>query len=160
MFTRSRLRSLWTGGVVAEPEHLRAIVEATAYRPGWEFRLGTFDGHPALWIITDDVDSYDQTKPMRVTHAFPVPVTAYGREEWEEWVLDRCLDVDRHEAGEFFMVDGRRLFAPRHGPGQNPYRLYRVPDEPCDHASTTFVDEATGWQCYDCGHVVGHPAED
>ena len=52
-----------------------------------------------LWIITDDVDSYDHTRPMRVTHAFPVPVTAYGREEWEEWVLDRCLDVDRHEWG-------------------------------------------------------------
>lgn len=108
-----------------EPDHLRAVVESVTYRPGWGFRLGTFNHHLALWIITNDVDSYDHTKPMKVTHAFPVPPTLYGRDEWVEWVLDRILDVDRHEAGEFFMVDGVRVFAPRHGPGQNPYRLYR-----------------------------------
>lgn len=26
----------------------------------------------------------------------------------------------------------------------------------CDHPSTVWVDDETGWKCYDCGFVVGH----
>lgn len=30
-----------------------------------------------------------------------------------------------------------------------------LPDA-CDHPTTMWVDDETGWKCYDCGFVIGH----
>lgn len=37
------------------------------------------------------------------------------------WVFDRLLEVERHEAAEFFQVDGMRPFWPNHQDEGSPY---------------------------------------
>ena len=45
--------------------------------------------------------------------------------DWERWLLDRILDVERHEAMEFFSISGRRPFYPEHGPQARLYDIVR-----------------------------------
>jgi hypothetical protein len=42
------------------------------------------------------------------------------RRGFARWAYARLLDAERHEAGEWFTVDGHRPFFPRHGDG-DPY---------------------------------------
>lgn len=122
-----------------EPPGLRDIVKRTAYKPGWTLSLSLFaeGGEPRCWalhIVSDTADSYDHSKPMRVRHEFLVPPASYNRDTWIAWVFDRIRQVEDHEAGEFFMVDGVdgvdgvRVFAPHHGNGEDPYRVWFVGD--------------------------------
>ncbi len=120
--------------VCKEPEHLREIVRSITYKPRWQFYIAGFmeDNQLkgwALYIISDSVDSYDHTKPMRVRHEFLIPPASYNRQTWIGWVFDRIRQVEDHEAGEFFMVDGVREFAPHHGNGEDPYRIYQLGTE-------------------------------
>lgn len=114
--------------VAAFPAELDAIVETLAYRPGWAFQLEDIDrgqGSEGLTfiVVTDVVDTYNRERPMQVSHYFPVPPAAYNRESWLRWVLDRLVEVETHEACEFLVVDGKRPFAPNHGPGWDPYSI-------------------------------------
>lgn len=56
----------------------------------------------------------------------PVPPAAYDRRSWQRWLFDQVLLVEQHEACEFFQVDGRRPYAPNHGPGRNPYTIHEL----------------------------------
>jgi hypothetical protein len=116
-----------------EPPHLRGLVESVTYKPGWTFRLGVFreGGEPrgwALYVVSDTEDSYDHARRVRVRHEFLVPPASWGRDTWAAWLFDRVRDVETHEAGEFFMLDGYREFAPHHGNGEDPYRVWHVGD--------------------------------
>lgn len=116
-----------------EPPHLRDLVHAITYKPGWEFYLGVFreDGEARAWafyVISDTEDSYDHAQRMRVRHEFLVPPASWNRDTWAAWLFDRIRDVESHEAGEFFMLDGLREFAPHHGNGEDPYRVWHVGD--------------------------------
>lgn len=64
--------------------------------------------------------------PYRVNHYLPVPPAAYDERSWRRWLLDQVLLVERHEACEFFEVDGERSYAPSHGPGNDPYIIREV----------------------------------
>lgn len=50
-----------------------------------------------------------------------MPPASYNRQSWRRWLFEQVLLVERHEACEFFVVDGERPYAPRHGPGNDPY---------------------------------------
>jgi len=108
------------------PEELSTIVESLEYRPGYLFQLAHEDrgqGSEGLTfkVLSDQVDTYDPERKLRVWHYFPVPPAAYNRESWLRWVLDRLIEIETHEACEFMVVDGKRPFAPNHGPGWDPY---------------------------------------
>ena len=60
---------------------------------------------------------------MRVNHYFPVPAASYNRRSWQMWLFRRFLDVEQHEAAEFFQIGGHRPYAPNHGPGWDPYLI-------------------------------------
>lgn len=116
-----------------EPPGLRALVEAITYKPGWTFRLGVFreDGVARCWafyVVSNTENSYDPTRRIRVRHEFLVPPASYKRDVWVAWLFDRIRDVETHEAGEFFQVDGVREFGPHHGNGEDPYRVWHVGD--------------------------------
>ena len=118
-----------------EPPFLRELIESVKYKPGWTFTLGTFpkdsDEPPRAWafyIVSDTEDSFNFKRRMRVRHEFIVPPATYNRDEWAAWLFDRVVDVERHEAGEFFRIFGVREFAPHHGNGENPYRTWHVSD--------------------------------
>lgn len=119
---------------VFEPPGLRDIVESIDYKPGWVFELGKavsregMPATPALYIISDTQDSFDFSRRRRIRHEFLVPPAVYSRNEWVAWIFDRVSSVETHEAGEFFRVNGVREFAPHHGNGENPYRVWHVSD--------------------------------
>lgn len=111
------------------PEHLPPLVSAMRLLPGWESYLAVEradDGAGGLhlFIVSDTEDSLRPGSRMRVRHGFLVPAASYNRDTWAAWLFERFMDVLRHEGGEFFQIDGERVFAPHHGNGENPYLVW------------------------------------
>lgn len=123
------------------PDELAEIVEQLAYRPAWRFSLKDLDrgqGSEGLTfiVVTEQFDTYNPEREMRVRHMFPVPPAAFNRESWLRWVLDRLVEIETHEACEFMVVDGKRPFAPNHGPGWDPYSIRELNTQ--EAAETSF----------------------
>lgn len=115
------------------PEHLPALVASMQYKPGWTFALRPFAEDDevrglALYIVSDTENSYDHSQRIRVRHEFLVPPVSWKRDVWAAWLRDRLADVENHELGEFLTFDGVREFAPHHGNGEDPYRVWHVGD--------------------------------
>lgn len=115
------------------PEALDAIVKATQYKAGWTLSL--VDGYDrgqdcvglTLVINIRCPNSYHpDAMPINVNHLFPVPAASYNESSWRRWLFEQILLVERHEAMEFFQIDGERPFAPNHGPGHDPYTIREV----------------------------------
>lgn len=128
----------------AWPHELDRIVEHLEYRAGYEFRLAEIDrgqGSKGLtfMVLSDQFDTYRPENRLRVWHYFPVPPAAYNRQSWLRWVLDRLVEIETHEACEFMVVDGRRPFAPNHGPGWDPYTVREL--NTAEAAETSFKGE-------------------
>lgn len=118
------------------PWELADLVSRVKYRPGWTFRLENIvrdpaDSHGApaggltLIIFADVHDTYHPELRRPVKHYFIVPAATYDRESWRRWLLERVLEVERHEACEWFVIDGERPYAPNHGPGRDPYTIHQ-----------------------------------
>lgn len=112
------------------PHNLQSLVERAEYRPGWQLLLvDNYDrgqGSKGLTFIVVGTfpDTYNPENILRVQHLFPVPPAAYDDRSWRRWIFERLLEVERHEAAEFFKVDGERPYAPHHGPGNDPYIIF------------------------------------
>ncbi len=114
------------------PEILAGLVGRLGYRAGWRFTLSDLDrgqGSAGLTLVitTLGVNSYhrDETD-YRVNHYMPVPPAAYDERSWQHWLLEQLLLVERHEAMEFFEIDGDKPYAPSHGFGQDPYIVREI----------------------------------
>lgn len=123
------------------PAELEEIVAGLRYRPGWRFELEHLDrgqGSEGLTfkVLSDQVDTYDPDRKLRVWHFFPVPPAAYNSQSWYRWVLDRLVEIETHEACEFMVVNGKRPFAPNHGPGWDPYAIREL--NTAEAAETSF----------------------
>lgn len=109
-------------------------LKSIKYKRGWEFYLqapAKHDDCPVykLMIVSDTQNSYDEDQRIRVRHEFMVPPADYATEVWLAWIFDRVRDVEaNHEAGEFFRFHDIRVFAPHHGNGQDPYRVWFMGD--------------------------------
>jgi len=121
---------------------LEQVVETVTYRPDWPVHLTPVD-HGDLPGLRLDIyslgyDTYhpDRGQTYRVRHSFIVPAASYNAQSWTRWLFDRFVDIETHEAAEFFVVDGRRPFAPNHGPGHDPYMLREL--NTIEAAETTF----------------------
>lgn len=126
------------------PDELADIVEKLTYRRGYAFELEHLDrgqGSEGLTfkVLSDQFDTYDPDRRLRVWHFFPVPSAAYNRQSWLRWVLDRLVEIETHEACEFMVVDGQRPFAPNHGPGWDPYTVREL--NTAEAAETSFRGE-------------------
>ena len=115
------------------PTELAELVRGMYYRPGWRFVLDDIDrgqGSEGLTLVVTTLgyNSYhpEQGETYRVNHYMPVPPAAFDRRSWRRWLLEQCMLVDRHEACEFFQIDGERPYAPSHGPGNDPYLIREV----------------------------------
>lgn len=129
--------------VAPYPEELAKLVAALSYRPGWRFVLGDIDrgqGSEGLTldIITQGYDSYhpERGEGYRVHHFMPVPPAAFDERSWRRWLFEQVLLVERHEAMEFFVIDGDRPYAPHHGPGNDPYIVFELGTD--EDARTSF----------------------
>jgi hypothetical protein len=132
--------------VAPYPDVLDALVSRLKYRPGWRVVLSHHDrgqGSVGLTLVitTLGFNSYQPDDGMnyRVNHYMPVPPAAYNEQSWRRWLLEQFLLVERHEACEFFRIDGKRPYAPHHGPGNDPYIVFeRGTDE---EARTMFTGD-------------------
>jgi len=102
------------------------------YKRGWRFYLqAPDDGCPVykLMIVSLTANSYNEDEQVSVRHEFMVPPADYHEAVWLAWIFDRIRNVEAdHEAGEFFRYNGIRVFAPHHGNGQDPYRVWFMGD--------------------------------
>jgi hypothetical protein len=83
---------------------------------------------PVFLVVCLEVEDSTKSEQMiMVEHRFQVPVGVMAKPPWQRWLLDRCLDVDRHEGMELFRFEGggyeHRPFYPEHGPSA---RLYSI----------------------------------
>jgi hypothetical protein len=129
--------------VAPDPTILHQLVEALAYKPGWVFTLADIDrgqGSEGLTldIVTFGYNSYhpEQGENYRVHHYMLVPPAAFDERSWRRWLLEQILLVERHEACEFFQINGDRPYAPSHGPGNDPYLIREVGTD--EDARTSF----------------------
>jgi hypothetical protein len=116
-----------------QPAHLDELVRGLTYKDGWQFYLGIEydeDGAGGLhfFVISHTPDSLNPDQMISVRHGFLVPPASYNRDTWAAWLFDRIRDVETHEAAEFFRLDGLREFAPHHGNGEDPYRVWHISD--------------------------------
>lgn len=115
------------------PQELDDLVGQLSYRD-WTFRLHDIDRGQNCEGLTFSVYARvqnslaDDYQPMTVHHLFPVPAAAYNRTSWMRWLLDRLLEVESHEACEFFKINGERVFAPHHSEGEDPYIIWHIGD--------------------------------
>jgi len=130
---------------------LAALVAQLRYKPGWRFALvngpsigsggitgeatpsttatwttaWTF-GVPATLVISAQVpDSDNPAETGQFTHYFPIYPCVVDDAFWRRWLIERILDVERHEAMEAFWIGDQRPFYPGHGPDG---RLYDIVD--------------------------------
>lgn len=121
----------WNEQVAPYPTILQDLVEHLVYRPGWTITLRMLDRGQGsegltLTIQTLGYDTYhlDRGESYRINHYMPVPPAAYNEVSWRRWLFDQILAVESHEACEFFQIDGKRPYAPHHGPGNDPYIVF------------------------------------
>lgn len=113
------------------PEVLETLVGRLRYKAGWRFWLAGLDrgqGSRGLTMVIHITvpDSYHPDETISVNHYMLVPPAAYDLRSWRRWLLDQILLVERHEAVEFFTIDGEKPYAPSHGPGNDPYLVREV----------------------------------
>lgn len=118
------------------PHALAELVAACSYRPGWTVTLGYVQRGQGsegltLTITTKGFNAYhvDRGPSYRVHHYFPVPPAAYNARSWRRWLFEQFCLVERHEAAEFFTIDGEHPYPPYHGPGNDPYLLFEPGDD-------------------------------
>lgn len=117
--------------VAPYPAELADLVGRITYKPGWTFQLADRDRGQGsagltLEITVHGPDSYDPGKRRSVSHPMIVPAAAYDARAWRWWVFKQILDVEAHEAAEFFQVDSKRPYPPNHGEGRDPYQILEL----------------------------------
>lgn len=110
------------------PAELADLVSKLKYRPGWAFKLAHMDRGQGskgltLTITVTAPDSYDQDKTIRVAHYMTVPPAAFNERSWKWWLFQQIGWVEQHERMEFFRIDGKPVYPPAHGPGNDPYLI-------------------------------------
>lgn len=128
------------------PQILEDLLDDLAYKKGWTFTLEWRDRGQGcegltLAILVATTNSYARSvRPrLNVVHFFPVPAAAFNKGSWRRWLFERVLDVERHEAMEFFTLDGVKPYAPNHGLGEDPYVVREVTTE--EARNTMFTGE-------------------
>lgn len=110
------------------PDALKSLIERLDYK-GWTFDLVNRDRGQGSRGLTLDIfpvcqDSYNPGRGLNVVHHMLVPPAVYNEVSWRRWLFEQVLLVERHEACEFFKIDGKRPYAPHHGPGNDPYVVF------------------------------------
>lgn len=106
---------------------LLELVPECSYKPEWNLEIKELDrgqGCEGLTLcISAKVKDAFSDKIIQIYHLMPVPPAAYDRETWQQWIMEQIFLVEKHEAMEFFRVNGEQPFFPGHAPGRDPYAL-------------------------------------
>ena len=114
------------------PYPLVDLLRGVQYRPDWTFAyFPNYDrgqgsvGDTLIIRVTTEDSNHPENK-ITVNHVFIVPAAAYDTRAWQRWLFEQILLVEKHEAMEWFKVDGGKPYAPNHGPGRDPYVIHEV----------------------------------
>lgn len=84
--------------------------------------------YAVLYVFSYNPDTFNRSEMRHTRHEFIVPVATYNKEMWIRWVFDNIVKMELHEITEWFMVDGKRIYAPHHGNGWDPYSFWPAHD--------------------------------
>lgn len=116
----------WRFGAPPVYDELAGLLAGFRFRPGWTFELITYGAETMLAISCETIETH-AVRPGLVGHKIPVPPRQESRAWWRRWLLDRIIDVETHEACEWFreVVEGVevRPFDPHHDPMQPAYAV-------------------------------------
>lgn len=91
------------------------------YKPGWTLIVKRRADGDMFVAAAHNTDSSDHTRKRTTGFSWRIPDGVRDdRKVWARWVFARLLEAERHEAGEFFAIDGERPFYPNHSEG-DPY---------------------------------------
>jgi hypothetical protein len=125
-------------GEPAAGDVLEDLVDRVTYKPGWTFELREISRGQGCEGLTLMIGATVQNSfggdDISVLHLMPVPPAAYDEATWKRWVLDQILLVEKHEALEFYRVDGDQPFFPNHDPGKDPYAIVETQTHDEAHA--------------------------
>jgi hypothetical protein len=129
--TRTIAAAMGLMQIAPDPLPLRELVARLRYKPAWTFSLEDVDRGQgssgltlSIYIAGPDTDDHSRT--VRVVHYMPVPPAAFNERSWRRWLFEQILLVERHEAAEWYRIDGEQPFRPLHGPGHDPYMITEI----------------------------------
>lgn len=111
---------------------LEQLVPDVAYKDGWKVELvhrrrmseHLAGGAGPTLVVRALVWDSATGQETRVAHLFSPPPASWDRRTWTRWVFDCIMQVELHEAMEFFAVGDRKPFFPAHGAdGASPYEI-------------------------------------
>lgn len=108
---------------------LDGLLSRLTYREGWKFALerdyyrGQGSRGDTLVITVTAPNSIRQGETIQVNHYMIVPPASYNERSWKWWLFQQIGLVEQHERMEFFQLDGRAVYPPAHGPGNDPYLI-------------------------------------
>lgn len=93
------------------------------YKEGWTIEISEYS--PAIGCLRIGVPTTDSITgmPTRITHQIRVPpITVPNGDEGyvRRWLFEQLVNVEKHEAMEFFAIDGKAPFFPDHS---RPYEV-------------------------------------
>lgn len=123
-----------TEGIIQEApgdslEILQDLLNRLTYREGWKFDLrrdyyrGQGSRGTTLIITVTAPNSVRPDETTTVNHYMLVPPASYNERSWRWWLFEQIGLVEQHERMEFFQLDGKAVYPPAHGPGNDPYLI-------------------------------------
>jgi hypothetical protein len=116
------------------------LVKRLSYKD-WNFELAECSrgqGCEGLTLkISAEVADATGGPPISFLHLMPVIPAAYNEASWQRWLLEQILLVEKHESLEFFKIDGKAVYFPAHGPGDDPYAIVEIRTHEEAHAQST-----------------------
>lgn len=118
-------------GQMSSAEILSGLIPRIGYKPGWSFELLNRErtsehlaGSTGLTLVIRAI-VYNSVEggTTNVAHLFAPPPAAWNERTWRRWVFDCIMQVELHEAMEFFSFGDHRPLFPAHGIGENPYEV-------------------------------------
>lgn len=105
------------------------LLSRLTYREGWKFALerdfyrGQGSRGDTLVITVTVPNSVHPEDTISVRHFMLVPPASYNERSWKWWLFQQIGLVEQHERMEFFQLDGKAVYPPAHGPGNDPYLI-------------------------------------
>ena len=101
-------------------DELRDLVSRISYKPNWTIALLDGPEFPTLriaWRSPDSTLRSPEPLDLRIKHTVPPLLCArWGPDEALRFVFEKVMEMERHEAREWFKVDGVPVDYP-HAPG-------------------------------------------
>jgi hypothetical protein len=93
-----------------DDEPLRNLLRQFTYKPNWTFVIQ--DDMLIIRLLAPDTDNIKNIIPVH--NAVTIPRFVVTSFSWHSWLLEQIMCTERHEAQEFFKINGVKVFDP-HG---------------------------------------------